>query len=540
VNSPTYLEDQHQLGDSLNQCPICGILFGKEIDPNRHINSCLDDFERHDSPKEKKDSITPEPVTTLATKTQNKAESSSSTALQLLPNRPTRGRYESLNDKETPSNNDQKKASSPSKRAKRKCPFYKWIQGIPFVVDAFSYGKIEKCEGYFLSHYHSDHYHGLSSSWKHGTIYCSKITANFLRQELDINKKYIVALPMDQDYALNSFVNVCLIDANHCPGSVLFLFKVFRSDGSTVRHLHTGDFRANPRMCLHPLIRQPENDILDTLYLDTTYLNGQYSFPAQEDVIKAACDLAERCVSGEQGKNKSKWLYGWLGKIDRGNSDDKMSTDSVTKKTNSKVLIIVGTYSIGKEKLFYHLAKRLNTKVYATPTKRRFITAQENKQLDSLLTDDPFKAQIHLFPMGQIQEERLSLYLKSLSPHFTSAIAFRPTGWTFKKSSPAISSLATAPLEQITSPPVDRIVVLNPQKSSIDTIKVYGVPYSEHSSFRELASFIASLDVRRIIPTVNVGNEVSRQKMGAILQRWQNEKKKKGIQLVSYPAEEHW
>ena len=234
------------------------------------------------------------------------------------------------------------------------------LLGIPFVVDAFSYGKIENCEGYFLSHYHSDHYHGLSSSWKHGTIYCSKITANFLRQELDIDRKYIVALPMDQDYALNSFVNVCLIDANHCPGSVLFLFKVFRSDGSTVRHLHTGDFRANPRMCLHPLIRQPENDILDTLYLDTTYLNGQYSFPAQEEVIKAACDLAERCVSGEQSKSRSKWLYGWLGKIDRGNEsvsnlDDNMSTNSVTKKTNSKVLIIVGTYSIGKEKLFHRM-----------------------------------------------------------------------------------------------------------------------------------------------------------------------------------------
>ena len=165
---------------------------------------------------------------------------------------------------------------------------------------------------------------------------------------------------MDQDYALNSFVNVSLIDANHCPGSILLLFKVFKPDGTTVRHLHTGDFRANPRMCLHPLIRQPENDILDTLYLDTTYLNGQYSFPAQEEVITATCDLAERCVSGEQSKNKSKWLYGWLGKLasddeQTSNNDDKVSASSMTKKTNSKVLIIVGTYSIGKEKLFYRM-----------------------------------------------------------------------------------------------------------------------------------------------------------------------------------------
>ena len=132
------------------------------------------------------------------------------------------------------------------------------------------------------------------------------------------------------------------------------------------------------------------------------------------------------------------------------------------------------------------------------------------------------------------------MYLKTFSSHFTSAVAFRPTGWTFKKSSPAIASLATAPLAQIISPPKERTVVLSPQKSSIDTVKVYGVPYSEHSSFRELAAFVSSLDVRRIIPTVNVGNEESRRKMSAILQRWQNEKKKKGIQLVSYPTEEHW
>ena len=133
VNSTTYMADQHQSNDFLNQCPICGVLLDQEVDPNRHINSCLDDFERHDSPKKQKESITPHAVTTLATNTQNKAESSSSTALQLLPNRATKGGYESSNDKRTSSNTGQKKTSSPSKKTKRKCPFYKWIQGKRYI-----------------------------------------------------------------------------------------------------------------------------------------------------------------------------------------------------------------------------------------------------------------------------------------------------------------------------------------------------------------------------------------------------------------------
>jgi DNA cross-link repair 1A protein len=80
-------------------------------------------------------------------------------------------------------------------------------------------------------------------------------------------------------------------------------------------------------------------------------------------------------------------------------------------------------------------------------------------------------------------------------------MAFRPTGWTYKGQNFSISSTT----EEILSTPTQFTVDTITPTFSTPICQIFGVPYSEHSSFRELAAFVMSLNVKQIIPTVNIG-----------------------------------
>ncbi|KZT51302.1 DRMBL-domain-containing protein [Calocera cornea HHB12733] len=408
---------------------------------------------------------------------------------------------------------------------RRKAPFYKVLQGMPVAVDAFRYGRIPGVTAYCLTHAHSDHYTNLSSSWKHGPIYCSETTANLIKLNLSVPAEYVKPLPLNTPTLLPNTgdVRVTLLEANHCPGSVLFLFSgrqtvnagdspipsPFVGSKRAFRYLHCGDFRACPRHALHPEVRGKR---LDLLYLDTTYLNPKYCFPPQPQVIDACAALARRVVLGKPaGKGKT--------------------------------LVAIGTYSIGKERIVKAIAQALGSKIYCDARKRGLLMAQDDPELHSMLTSDPYTCQVHLLPLQNISVERMQDYLAHFKGLFDRVLGFRPTGWTY-----------VPPAGTDTMPDVSRVIVrdqrrvfdetgLKPMRGASMQYMLYGVPYSEHSSFFELTCFALSVDVGKIIATVNVGSASSRGKMNKWFEKWEAERKRRrnaGETIVNYRTIDYW
>ncbi|CAN2391491.1 telomeric loop formation [Pristimantis euphronides] len=135
-------------------------------------------------------------------------------------------------------------------------------------------------------------------------------------------------LPLD-DCGIET-VSVTLIDANHCPGSVMFLFE-----GYFGTILYTGDFRYDSSMLACPPLR---NLKVDVLYLDNTN-----------------CDPAQRLPSREEATEQIKEL------IEKHPYHD----------------IVIGLYSIGKESLLVELAKTFQSWVTVSQQRLELLTLLE-------------------------------------------------------------------------------------------------------------------------------------------------------------------
>ncbi|KAI4258570.1 MAG: hypothetical protein L6R42_005018 [Xanthoria sp. 1 TBL-2021] len=448
----------------------------------------------------------------------------------------------------------------------RTCPFYKILPGFSICVDAFRYGAVEGCKAYFLSHFHSDHYIGLTSSWCHGPIYCSRVTANLVRRQLRVDPKWVVDLEFDQKTEVpGTQVKVTMIPANHCPGSSLYLYEKVIGKGKNPkvqRVLHCGDFRACPAHVQHPLLRPDVVDAvsgkntgqqkLDVCYLDTTYLTPKYAFPSQEEVIRACADM---CISlskdridenddWEQTKKEraGSGMVQFIRKDSEvikdepdGEGEVRASTGKDNGKRRGRLLVIVGTYSIGKERICLGVAKALNSKIYATPNKQKICAALEDAELMSRLTNDPLEAQVHMQMIMEIRAETLADYLTGYKPHFSRIIGFRPSGWNYRPpnsrftESPAVQTVLHSDNWKSRYSMADLV----PQRGSSREAHCFGVPYSEHSSFRELTMFCCALRIDKIIPTVNVGSAKSRERMKGWCEKWAMEKKKNGLYKVA-------
>ncbi|KAK6338657.1 hypothetical protein TWF696_009468 [Orbilia brochopaga] len=158
----------------------------------------------------------------------------------------------------------------------------------------------------FLSHIHSDHLLGLAGkSYRAPFIYCSAATKNLLLKlerrlhRLNYAKKLVesheysyldfakrerilrelpLETPTEIELCPGYTIRVTLFDANHCPGSTMFLVE-----GNDKAVLYTGDIRAEP-WWLEKLKRNPillpycrGIKVLDCLYLDTTHASFEAS-----------------------------------------------------------------------------------------------------------------------------------------------------------------------------------------------------------------------------------------------------------------------
>ncbi|PYH37139.1 p450-domain-containing protein [Aspergillus neoniger CBS 115656] len=548
-------------------CPVCqAVLTGlSETDVSVHVNDCLDGKPTESLKHEPQAEPDPDPEPGPELKSSKGMSLADRAAIARPAQRDpyatgvagTRSAFSKLmagNAEDTAWNAAAaNEVASRGKQAyQRTCPFYKIIPGFSLCVDAFRYGAVEGCNAYFLSHFHSDHYIGLTGSWRHGPIYCSRPTANLVCQQLKVDRKWLVPLEFEQktEIPATGGAQVTLIEANHCPGSAIFLFEKSMGSGPsqrTHRVLHCGDFRASPLHVQHALLRPEITDPatgkarqqrIDACYLDTTYLSPKYAFPGQEDVIEACADL---CVELDQDANDTNGRA--FGRPVNGKSG--MLSKFVTAVTGSRpsptqgsrppgrLLVVIGTYSIGKERICLGIARALKSKIYATPAKQRVCACLEDAELSSLLTDDPTEAQVHMQTLFEIRAETLADYLDSMKPHFTRVVGFRPTGWTYRP--PAGRMLDNPPVSVVLNSAHWKTPFsakdLVPQRGSTRESACFGVPYSEHSSFRELSMFCCALRIGRVIPTVNVGSRKSRERMKAWIERWEAEKRKNGLRI---------
>ncbi|EOA26643.1 hypothetical protein CARUB_v10022707mg [Capsella rubella] len=273
-------------------------------------------------------------------------------------------------------------------------PRWNCIPGTPFRVDAFKY-LTRECSHWFLTHFHLDHYQGLTKSFNHGKIYCSLVTAKLVNMKIGIPWERLHVLDLGQKVNIAG-IDVTCFDANHCPGSIIMLFEP--ANGKAV--LHTGDFRYSEEMS-NWLI----GSHISSLILDTTYCNPQYDFPKQEAVIQFVVEAIQ------------------------------------AEAFNPKALFLIGSYTIGKERLFLEVARVLREKIYINPSKLKLLEclgfSKEDMQWFTVKEEE---SHIHVVPLWTLASfKRMKHIANRYTNRYSLIVAFSPTGWTSgktKKKSP--------------------------------------------------------------------------------------------------------
>ncbi|KAL2103344.1 hypothetical protein ACEWY4_000212 [Coilia grayii] len=240
----------------------------------------------------------------------------------------------------------------------------KVIPHTPLAVDFWQVRKCAHVRLFFLSHMHSDHTSGLTSTWSNRPIYCSPTTAKLLKLKLQVKDKWIHPLELGDPHLLSlddigkEKMTVTLMDANHCPGAVMFLFE-----GYFGNILYTGDFRYTPSMLRESCLRT--HITIDVLYLDNTNCDPTRTLPSRQ----RATQQVKEIIRAHPGHR-----------------------------------VVIGLYSLGKESLLVELALEFKTWVEVQPERLETLLALE---LPDVFTTEPGAGRIRVVNQDEIRAVNL-------------------------------------------------------------------------------------------------------------------------------------
>ncbi|CAK8575552.1 unnamed protein product [Lathyrus sativus] len=330
-------------------------------------------------------------------------------------------------------------------------------------------------EAYFLTHLHSDHTQGLSSSWSHGPLFCSLITAKLLPikyPSFDLSLLRILQIGTSHTLSLRSpsssnftTVHVTAMDACHCPGSVMLLFS---GDFGCV--LYTGDFRWEADCEKARITKDMLSDALDAhgvdvVYIDNTYANPTYDFPTRSVATQQAIDI----ISSHPDHD-----------------------------------VIIGINTLGKEDLLVQISSALNILIWVWPER---LQTMHLLGLPDIFTTDTTLTRVRAVPMYSFSIDTLEA-LNRICPTTRPTIGILPSGlpWvknSLKKSEFLSGSFLTSRYKRSRRSANSTQVQINKQIGKAGSPKkfdqyIFSVPYSDHSNFAELEGFIKFVKPTRL------------------------------------------
>ncbi len=240
--------------------------------------------------------------------------------------------------------------------------------GVRIEVDSFLHPRVPR----FITHYHRDHVTGIERPAP-GKTYCSEETRKLLVAVEGFHEDDVCAVKPFEPVELDGGLKVTALPANHCVGSLMFVFE--RRGRKLV---WTGDFRYTGELA-------GRADALrgaDWLYTDSTFADPQFVFPPQEEAIEEVLKLVRR--------------------------DPERET-------------IIASYTVGKDKVLRAIFEEFKRPFYMLSHKRRVYRALG---WEEMYTDDKSGTNFRTYPRNYVQTRSRARVRK-----MPDCVAILPTGW---------------------------------------------------------------------------------------------------------------